>query len=569
MKETTSRSKIKRQNILQLAIILIIIVLVNYISSFLFTRFDLTTEKRYTLSDHTKQLLENLDDRLYIKIYLEGEELPIAFKQLQRGIAEIFDEFSVYAGENIDYEFINPFKNIDVTSRNNVYSEFVQKGLNPVELKQTRKEGSSSRQVIFPGAIITYKGYELPVNLLKNTQGLTSDQNLNNSIQSLEYELTNGIRKLSRDNREKIAFLEGHGELNEYHTVDITAALSEYYRVERGRIGGQVGILDSFKVVIIAKPHGSFLEIEKFVIDQYIMNGGNVLWLVDGVKADMDSLIDNTMMIAMSNDINLDDQLFKYGARINHDLLLDLQSRPIGLTMMTASGQPDIRFFPWPYFPVIITSGNHHITRYLNAIKTEFISSLDTVGASSKIQKTILLSSSKMSKIMSLPQQISLDQIKSTPDEKQYVQPPKAIAVLLEGSFPSAYQNRPVPQGITNFKKLVTESKHSKQIIVSDGDIIRNEVSLEGEPYPLGFDRHTRQSFGGNKEFIVNAVNYLCDDEGLMSIRSREIKLRLLDKTKAEDEKITWQIINVLLPVIIIILFGIAVNFFRRKKFSR
>ncbi len=568
-KPMEKKKHIKRQNLIQLLISLVVLVLIQFIGSHLFMRFDLTAEKRYTLTDMTKNKLKKLNDYVYVKIYLEGEDLPIGFRRLQKSIKETLDEFAVYAGENIEYEFINPFADIDMAAKRKIYEELTKKGLKPVDLKHRSKEGSETQKMLFPGAIISYKGYEVAVNLLKNNQNMNAANNLNNSIQSLEYEFINAIHKLQTDKRPQIAFIEGHGELSEYEVMDITTTLSEYYSVDRGQISGQKGILQPYKAIIVAKPVKPFSEMDKFVIDQYIMQGGKVLWLIEGATASLDSLYNpEQAMIAMASTINLDDMLFKYGVRINHDLLQDMQCAAIGLTTKDPSGKPAIRFFPWLYSPLIVSHNNHTITKYMNLIKTEFISSLDTVGSSENLNKTILLTTSRFTKQEQTPARVSLDIIRDKPEKKDFKQSYKPIAALVEGKFPSVFKNRIIPGIVSRQDSILTQSKPTKMIFVSDGDIIRNEISERGDIYPLGFDRNSKRTYTGNSEFILNAVNYLCDDEGLMSIRLREIKLRLLDKTKIERERLFWQIINVVIPVVSVILFGIIINVIRRKRYT-
>lgn len=567
--EKKKKKQVKRKNLTHLLLSLLVLILIQFIGSHLFIRFDLTAEKRYTLTDITKKKLKKLDDYVYVKIYLEGSDLPIGFRRLQKSIKETLEEFSVYAGENIEYEFINPFKNINAEAKQNIYKELTKKGLKPVDLKHRSKEGSETQKILFPGAVISYKGYEIAVNLLKNNQNISAANNLNNSIQSLEYEFINAIHKLQTDERPKIAFLEGHGELSEYEVMDITTTLSEYYRVDRGMIGGKKGILQPYEAIIVAKPVKPFSEKDKFIIDQYIMRGGKVLWLVEGATASLDSLYNPMQsMIAMASTVNLNDMLFKYGVRINHDLLQDIQCAAIGLTTKDPTGKPAIRFFPWLYSPLIVSHHNHTITKYLNLIKTEFISSLDTVGHSPNLSKTILLTTSRFTKQEQTPTRVSLDIIRDKPDKNNFKQSYKPIAALVEGQFPSVFTNRIIPGIVSHKDSILTQSKPTKMIFVSDGDIIRNEISERGDIYPLGFDRNSKRTYTGNSEFILNAVNYLCDDEGLMSIRLREIKLRLLDKAKIERERLFWQIINVVIPIISVILFGIIINVIRRKKFT-
>ncbi len=562
-----------KSKILKLIISYIIIIIAAYLLSVKFLRFDLTSEKRYTLSKYTKNILRNLDDKIYVKVYLAGDGLPVTLKKYQRDIKEELDEFKIYAGDNLDYEFIDPSESKDKEVRFGLYKTLTDKGLLPIETTEVSEGGKTSVKMVFPGALISFKEKEIAVNLLQNTAGTVpeSEENVNYSLQSLEYELTNAIQKLSRTQKPEIAFIKGHGELNEYEVMDISSVLSEYYTVKTGRIGGQPGILDGFKAVIIAKPVREFSEQDKFVIDQYIMQGGNVLWLIDGTNTNLDSLFTASYTMALPLDINLDDMLFQYGVRVNKDLLTDKFSSAIGITLEGPDGKPYIKNYPWYYFPVIVSDNKHVITKYIDYIKTEFVSTVDTVGYDKNIRKTVLLKSSEYTKQDPIPAKIELSMVNNMPSDNEMHGGKKNIAVLLEGKFVSCFKNRPVEKYFPDlrYSDVILESKPAKMIVVSDGDIIRNEVSRDGRPYPIGFDRFTRHTFNGNKEFILNAVNYLCDDEGLMTIRSRELKMRLLNHKIVSENRFLIQLINVVLPVLLISLFGIAVYFIRKRKYKR
>lgn len=561
----------KRQSILQLILSLLIVILIVYISNFLFMRFDLTSEKRYTLSEHTKQLLKTTNDDIYIKIYLEGDDLPPGFKKLQQAVKEMLDEFRIYAQNDLDYEFINPSESADKKIRNQTYRDLYQKGINPIDLKERDDEGKVSQKIIFPGAIFIYKGREIPVNLVKNQKGTQAVNNLNNSIATLEYELTNAIRKAIVEKPPVVAFLQGHGEIPEKNMIDAANILREYYQVVVGTIDEKIGSLDAFQAVVIAGPTKKFSEKDKFVLDQYLMQGGKILWLIDGVKASMDSLKPPlNATVAIDNSIGLDDQLFKYGVRVNHDLILDLQCAPIGLTMAGASGKPQIQPFPWYYFPLVISKSNHPVTRYLNMIKTQFASTVDTVGKSPKVKKTVLLKTSQNSKSVIIPHHIAFEIINQDLKQIGFGNKALPLAVLIEGEFESIFKNRPTDK-LTNGTnhQLITESKPTRMIVVGDGDIIKNDISPKGEVMPLGFDRIAQQTFAGNKEFILNAVNYLCNDAGLMNLRTRELKVRILDKNKIKDTQYIWQIVNILVPIIFIIIFGIFINLVRKRKYAK
>ena len=577
-----SHTNIRRNNIIQLVLALVIIILMNVIGSFIFTRFDLTTEKRYSLSPSTKKLLLETDDIVYFKVYLDGE-FPAGFKLLSRSTREMLDEFRAYS-DNIEYEFINPSAAENAKTRGEIYERLIQQGLQPTDINVRKKQGQE-QQRIFPGAIVSYKGREIPISLLAEQLGAPPDAIINNSIQALEYNISNAIRKLSASNKPKIAFTYGHGELSLIETADIRFALSDYYNVERVKIAGNVNVLterkenqdgsfsivNKYKAIVVAKPDSVFSEKDKFIIDQYIMQGGKVLWLVEPVFATMDSLktTDNTMGI--TQDINLNDQLFKYGVRLNSNLLMDINALPIPMITGRTGNQPQFTFFPWYYFPVLTATSTHPVVNNLNAVRTEFISSIDTVG-SPLIKKTILFETSKYTRVALTPVMISLDILRKDPDPKDYTDPPQAVAVLLEGEFESLFRNR-LTSEISQAPELDFTEKinGNRMIVISDGDIIKNQVQMNNGnlmPLPLGYDRHTDQTFG-NRDFIMNCVNYLCDDTGLMSVRSRELRLRVLDVTKARNQMLMWQLINILAPVVLVIIFGMVQFIIRKRRYAR
>ena len=574
------RKNIKRNNISLLFFGILIIIFVNIISNFVFTRFDLTSEKRYSLSDATKELLNNLDDIVYFQIYLDGE-FPAGFKRLRNETKEMLNEFRAYS-DNIEYEFINPSESDNKNERNDVYKLLIERGLNPTDLLVKTKEGNS-QQIIFPGAIAIYKSNELPLELLKTQIGVPSELILNNSIQALEFNIASTIKKLSKTQKPKIAFIEGHGELNKNETFDITKALSDYYTIERIKIDEQLNSLaerrmpdsskiiikNKFDAIIIAKPDSVFSEKDKFIIDQFIMRGGKVLWVIDPVLASLDSLNKAESMLGITNNLNLEDILFKYGVRLNNDLIMDLNALPIPMRTGQIGNQPQIDFFPWFYFPVITPLLSHPIVNNLNAIKTEFVSSIDTIDVKG-IDKTILLTTSQYSRTINSPVLIELSILQEKVNENQFSEHNVPIAILLEGSFESVFNNR-IPPSIANDSLIgfVNKSIPTKMIVISDGDIIKNQFHFQqGYPLPLGYDQYTGETFG-NKELILNAMNYLIDDSGLISIRSRELTLRLLDRTEINKSKLFWQLLNTLGPIILIVIFGILQTYFRRKKYTK
>lgn len=559
--------KNKKRDIIQLLLGLAIVVLINFIASFAFERFDLTSENRYSLTDATKQMLQNLDDVVFVRVYLEGN-LPAGFKRLRDETKEMLDEFRAYSKNNVEYQFINPSESPDKKTRNEVYQRLYEQGLMPTDLEVKTEDGSSNK-IIWPGAIFSFKGKESTMQLLKSQMGSHPEVMLNNSIQQLEYEISSSIQKLSGEVGGKIAFIEGHSELNEIEVADITKSLKETYVVERVKIDGLLNVLDGYKAIVIAKPDSAFDEKDKFIIDQFIMKGGKALWLLDAVHAEMDSLQRKNLTMGIANPVNLDDMLFKYGVRVNPNLIMDLRSLPIPIVTGMIGNQPKQEFFPWYFFPLIMSEESHPIVKNLEAIKTQFVSSIDTVGGKG-IRKTILLKSSNYTKLVNAPTRISFNILRKPPDEKQYSHPPQVIAVLLEGEFNSVFTNR-IPPQISDSKGIGfrEKSKPTKQIVISDGDIIRNNVNrTTNQYYPLEYDRYT-DKFYGNKDFLLNCINYLCDDSGLIAARAKEFKLRMLDLQKVKKERPRWQMLNTVAPILLILLFGLVQYYLRKRKFEK
>lgn len=578
--EADHTQSLKRNGIVRYGLGIMIMILVNVIGSQVYTRFDLTAERRYSLTNTTRKLLKDLDDIIYFKVYLDGD-FPAGFKRLRNSTKEMLDEFRAYSGK-IQYEFINPSKAGTAAEVNAMYEELIRKGLNPTDLQVKTTEGSS-QQIIFPGAIVSYQSKEFPLDLLQTQIGLTPEAILNQSVQTLEHNLSSIIYKLTLKDKPAIAFIEGHGELEEIFVYDITGSLSEYYQVERTRIDetiasltqrdtaadGQIIVRNRYAAIIIAQPDSTFSEKDKFIIDQYIMYGGKVLWLIDPVYATMDSLESSNKTIGLATDLGLDDLFFNYGVRLNQDLLLDLNALPIRVVTGMIGNQPQINLEPWYFFPVVFPYSDHPIVSNLNAIMTAFVSSMDTVTAEN-VQKTILVTTSEYARVLKSPVLIDLSLMQEEVDPGLYRSAHIPIAVLLEGEFESLFKNRIPPQ--LEQSKLIAFRDHSiptAMIVISDGDVIRNQLHVsQGYPLPLGFDQYTRQRFG-NRDFIMNAVNYLCDDSGLIDSRSKDFKLRLLDKTRVNAHRAKVQSINTSLPVVLVLLFGIFWNIRRRGKYHR
>ena len=441
MKKENGKSKavrsVRSNSLLQLAASAIILITLNILSGYFFTRFDLTAEHRYSLSPSSIKLAGELKDVVYIRIYLDGD-LPPGFKRLRNATRELLDEYRVHSADNIDYEFIDPSAAGNEKERLELYKQLAKKGLFPTNL-EVQDQGKKSEKIIFPGALVSYKNQEVPLQLLKSQLGSDPEVMLNNSIEGLEYEITSAIRRLTQPLAKEVAFLRGHGELSTDRITDAARALSEYYKVDTVLIDGQLHALDNYAAVIIAKPDAPFSEKDKFIIDQYVMNGGKVLWVLDKMTIDMDSLETTSTSIALPNNLNLDDQLFRYGVRINADLIMDLQSAPIPVVTGYTGNRPNQELFPWPFFPLLNAGNNHPVVNNLNVVKGEFTSSLDTIEVPN-IRKTILLTSSGFSRLQLSPVRVSLNMLRNDPDPKLYNKRNLSAAILLEGTFPSNFK---------------------------------------------------------------------------------------------------------------------------------
>jgi len=561
----------KKRNIIQLFVAIASIIIISYISSIVYWRIDLTSEKRFTLSNVTKNTLKELNDVVYIKVYLNGD-MPIGFQRMQKSLKETLDEFRVISKENIQYEFINPSESTNQKVRDALYNDLYKKGLEPTNIQVRDKEGGNSQKILYPGALITYKGKEIAVNLLHNNPALSGDENINLSVQNFEFNFIDAIIKLNTEKLPKLAFILGHGELDQYETGDIDKSLSEYFDTYRVEINGDITALDPYKVVIVAGPKKPLPEADKLVIDQYIMKGGKVLWFIDPVSVNVDSLSRGENTVALVNQNNLDDQLFRYGARLYPSLIQDIQCALIPVNTSLPGQEPKFVPSPWVYYPLLSSSGKSPITRNLNMIKTQFISPVDTVGGDGRLKKTVLLTTSPYSRTLNAPMMVSLTEISRSPLEREFTRSNIPVALLVEGTFESVFNNRPLSKynhgQPFDFKK---SSSFNRMIVVSDADIIRNDVRPRADGAyisPLGFDRFTKQTFG-NKDLVMNMVKYLDDDIGLMNLRTRDFKLRMLDKKRIAESRFSWQLFNLLVPSTLLIIGGLVWLYFRKRKYTK
>lgn len=568
VKKTSTSNKIpnrKLKSIISFFVFVTILVLINIAGSSFFKRFDLTTDHRYSLNDFTKNQLSNLEDIVFVRVYLDGN-LPAGFKQLQNATKEILDEMRIYAGDKLQYEFIDPSSNPDARIRQNIYRELSKKGLKYTNLN-TRDGDKVSEQIIFPGAILAYREKEFPIQLLKNTMGDNPEVMLNNSIQQLEYEISSTIKKASQTIAKKIGFIQGHGEANPLEVKDISNSLGEFYQIENITINEQVNALKGLSAIILVGPDSNVSEKDKYVIDQFIMNGGKAMWFVENVFVNTDSLQKNGISLGLGIQNNLSDQLFKYGARVNSDLIMDIQSLPLPVITGMVGNQPKQEMFPWYYLPLIFNTVKHPITSNVDAIASQYASSIDTVGGKG-INKTALLLSSKYSKVSNVPTRVALNILRDPPDERRFNRGNKMIAVLLEGEFESVFKGRVSKKISENSElKFVERSEPNKMIVVSDANIIKNDVNSDGTYMDLGFYRYTNRTYG-NKDFVLNCMSYLLEDDGLIFTRVKEFKLRLLNTQKIAKEKRKWQIFNTAVPIVLILIIGAIIGVVRRRKYT-
>ena len=573
MKEKANIKNNRRQSLSYIGMIIVILFLVNFVGSKLYTRLDLTKEKRYSVSEPSKKLLRNLDDIVSVQIYLD-KDVNAGMLRLRKSVEDLMNEYKAYGGSNFEFEFVSLLDGKKEEEQIKIITEYAKKGIETTNLNY--KDGDVKQQkYIIPAALITYKSRQMPVNFLENQIGYAPEDRLNNSIISLEYKFSSTINKLQLSTKPRIAFLVGQNELANIEVADITMALKEQmYDVTQLDLSKFYKVPSDIAALIIAKPQGKFEEKDKFKIDQYIMNGGKVLWLRENVMADMDSLRNPQQMFwAYPTEDNLDDMMFTYGVRVNQNLVQDLQMcNPIPLVTGMSGGKPETQLFPWYYFPILLPAANNHpIVRNIDPVAGYFSSTIDTIK-SSKVKKTILLTTSQYSKALLSPVRIHLDMLKEEPDKASFKQPNLACAVLLEGSFTSNYKDRMASSyediaDTVEELKFLEKSKPTKMIVIADGDIIKNDLQAGGGFWPLGYYNITGQTLA-NKTFILNCVEYLTDESGLITTRSKEIKVRLLDKVRIKEEKLKWQLINTLAPIIIVIFFGITYTFLRRKKYT-
>lgn len=579
-KPASVKADVKRSHLLQLLLGFVSIIFINVLGYYFFVRIDLTEEKRYSLSVSTKKMLKEIDEVVFVRCYLDGD-MPAEYKTLRNETKEMLDQFRAY-NSNIEYEFIDPNGFENRTERDEFYRRLFERGFNPLNIRTT-KSNTQVQQYIFPYIEIVHKGRTFIAPLLSSKKGVAGDGIIAGSIENLEYNLYSSIRSIVNAKKDKVVFLYGHGELPVENILDFVSSLSEYYEVDSVTINEKLNALtdriydtvdlskitieNKYKCMVVAKPTSIFSYKDLYIIDQYIMHGGKVLWLLDALNVSMDSLQSQASTIAISNFTGVDDILFRYGAKVNTNLIMDMQCAKVPIvTGMYQNNMPQMSYYPWNFFPEIHPNSNHIISDKISPVKMEFVSSIDTTVSQAK--KIVLLHSSTGTRVMNAPVNVSLNMLKQKQDAKLFNSGSKPVAMLLEGEFVSAFKNR-LTATMEESSQIAFKdhSDSTAMIVVADGDICRNDFE-RGQPVPLGYDKYTRTMYG-NKEFLVNCVNYLCGDEDLIPLRSREVIMRKLDTAKIERERTFWQIVNVVIPVVIILAVGLMLTIFRKRKYSR
>lgn len=528
-------------------------------------RLDLTADKRYTLSQATKDALRRQSSGVFIKVYLEGE-MPVGMRPLQRAVKDMLDDMQACSGGRLEYEFINPAAG---RQKEAFFRELLRKGLLPHTVQEKNAAGGVTQIDLFPGAVVSLNGKQRGVNFLQVNRSISTEENINNAIQNLEYIFVSAVEELGRKELKKIAFVDGHGELSAAQVADVVQELSAYYRVSRITLSGDVNALNGYALAVIAKPSMAWSEADKLVVDQYIMRGGKVAWFIEPVAVHEDSLANGHLTFGLINDHNLNDMLFRYGVRINANVVQDLQCALIPVNVAPAGMPAKFSPLPWTYYPLLFSSPDNPISRNLNVVKTEFPSTIDALPGES-VSKQVLLSTSPRSFVKSAPFYVGLEQVVDDIDTRLYSKGPLPVAVLLQGEFSSIFRRRVLSQ-YNNGRPFdfADKSVRTAQVVVADGDVIRNDVTANGSALPLGYDRYTRQLLYGNKEFVKNVVAYLLDDSGLTSLRGKVVAMRLLDRARVVRERSAWIAANTVAPLALLALGGAAFVLRRKRKYGR
>lgn len=560
----------KKNYIFRILLIIGIIIFINIIGQYYYTSFDFTDDKRFTLTEPTINLIEEQKDIIFVKVLMEGD-LPSGFKRLQRNVFDILSRFKSI-NPKIDFVFDNPLEG-STSDINKTKEQLRKEGILPTTL--FIGEGTSrTEKSIYPYAIFNFGKRVYVVNLLEaQVRGVSQEEVLNNSVALLEYKFANAIQKLNMERRGNIVILTGKGEIDDNHLYTLVNDLSKYYYVGKLNIDSTHAVHPDIDLIIVPRPTKKFSKKNQFVLDQFLMKGGNIIWLMDKIHADLDSINKYKMFTPELIDNGLDDLFFKYGIRINPNLVQDLQCTRIPQVIGMNGNVPDIQKFPWYYHLLVNSYSNHPISNGISDITMPFASSIDTIATSSDIKKTVLLTSSRSSRYQLYPMRLTYQIMHYKPDVKKFNKPFLPLAVLVEGNFTSFFKNRLSAEtekmlGDIGEKFMEKSKKPGKMIFVGDGDFVKNLYNSKTREFtPIGFNKWEEHIFQGNEDFIMNSVEYMMDDRGILSARSKRVKLRLLDKAKLINEKSKWRLINIVFPLLVLIIFGILYNFYRSKKY--
>lgn len=538
----------------------VIIALLNFLASVFYFRWDLTSDNRYTLLPATQKLLKGLDRDINVNVYLHGE-FPAAFERLENATRETLEEFRSASGGRVFFQFIDPSKAVSEEERQENYKKLMEMGISPTNLF-TNEGGKRSEKLIFPAAIIQGDSLSVPVQLLRSNRSKTSEEQLNQSYENVEFQLATAIREIVQPERKKVGLVVSHSSLPPGRFADIIANLQLYYDVYLDV--NQPGSYQGLDALIVMKPDSAFSDDEKYNLDQYVVNGGKIMFFVDGVKVDSVALQGS---YAQPLDLNLGDLFFKWGVRVNHDLVKDMNAAAIPLNVGNMGDKPQVQPVPWRFFPLISNFYPHPVTRNSEALYARYISSIDTINAPGQLIRTPLLLTSPYTRLLNAPVLVSYNEARQQPLPQEYSQGVKLAGVLIEGGFQSLYANRILPSD-PRHGTFTASGEDGKVIICSDGDLVVNDIDFErGVPYPLGYDRLSRDIFG-NKDFVLYAVDYLTDSEGVILARNRNITMRLLDKIKIGRERSWWVAGNVVIPPLLISLICGLISFLSKRKFQ-
>ena len=540
---------------------IVLVIAVNIVSSSYFFRLDMTAEGRYTIQSPTRKLLQNLDEEVYVEVFLEGE-LNAGFRRLQRATREMLEEFRVTSGNKVHYLFSNPAAALSQQARTEFMSNLAAKGISPMNVIENQG-GERVERIVFPGALVSYGGVEKGVMLLKGNKARSAEEQLNQSIEGLEFELASAVLQLTNSSRKRVGLVVGHGELDSLDIAGFNNALLDHYDVFKVNLERRTAI-ENYDALVIAKPRRAFSEQDKLKLDQYVMRGGKLLLLLDKLDAVMDSA-SRENYYAFPYNLNLDDLLFKYGLRLGTDLVQDRVAAQYPVVTGNLGNRPQITPLDWPFFPLVNHYADHPVTRNLDATLLRFVSSLDTVKATG-IKKTPLFFSSPSSRQLGAPVKISVNSLRNPADASAFGAGSIPLAYLLEGSFTSLYKDRFLPAGFDSIR-FAAAGLPARIIVVADGDVARNEVSRTSQPQQLGFDPLSGYTFA-NQELLLNMMTYLMEDDGLIIARNKEVKIRPLDKKKIKANRVYWQSVNLVVPLVALVLFGLIRFYLRKRKFA-